>query len=100
MQPGSLSDEQLQALAKEIREDSARSETDWVEWYGQPSQLPRPDPPANTPSTSPTASPTATTPTPSTSQTSTSAHHPLHHHHLTRPLAGFSNDWDCQATRV
>ena len=32
MQPGSLSDEQLQSLAKEIRDDSARSETDWLEW--------------------------------------------------------------------
>ena len=32
MQPGSLSDEQLQSLAKEIRDDSVSSETDWLEW--------------------------------------------------------------------
>ena len=32
MQPGSLSDEQLQSLAKEIHDDSAGSETDWLEW--------------------------------------------------------------------
>lgn len=32
MQPGSLSDEQLQSLAREIRDDSVSSETDWLEW--------------------------------------------------------------------
>ena len=32
MQPGSLSDEQLRSLAKEIRAGSVGSETDWLEW--------------------------------------------------------------------
>ena len=32
MQPGSLSDEQLQTLAREVSDDSAGSETDWLEW--------------------------------------------------------------------
>ena len=32
MQPGSLSDEQLQSLAKEISDGIVDSETDWLEW--------------------------------------------------------------------
>ena len=32
MQPGSLSDEQLRSLAKEIHDGIHGSETDWLEW--------------------------------------------------------------------
>ena len=32
MQPGSLSDEQLRSLAKEIRDGVTATETDWLEW--------------------------------------------------------------------
>ena len=32
MQPGSLSDEQLQSLAKEISDGIVDSEMDWLEW--------------------------------------------------------------------